>query len=148
MTRTFQFAKSCGDLVHVKHLKYFSGGLDTEGGDGEYTFVSLGCHGGSYELNDPILIDSMCVFHTVALMPDRLTHRKRHVGNDVVHIVYGLETDTLDIDHDRLAISTQFGFITIYVIPLAHVPLFKISVHLRAGLDKNACSALGKQSLW
>jgi len=128
----WQFAKSCGDLVHVKHLKYFSGGLDTEGGDGEYTFVSLGCHGGSYELNDPILIDSMCVFHTVALMPDRLTNRKRHVGNDVVHIVYGLETDTLDIDHDRLAISTQFGFITIYVIPLAHVPLFKVSVHLES----------------
>ena len=144
----WQFAKSCGDLVHVKHLKYFSGGLDTEGGDGEYTFVSLGCHGGSYELNDPILIDSMCVFHTVALMPDRLTNRKRHVGNDVVHIVYGLETDTLDIDHDRLAISTQFGFITIYVIPLAHVPLYKISVHLRAGLEDNVCSALGKQMLW
>ena len=144
----WQFAKSCGDLVHVKHLKYFSGGLDTEGGDGEYTFVSLGCHGGSYELNDPILIDSMCVFHTVALMPDRLTNRKRHVGNDVVHIVYGLETDTLDIDHDRLAISTQFGFITIYVIPLAHVPLFKVSVHLRAGLEANVCAALGKQMLW
>ena len=144
----WQFAKSCGDLVHVKHLKYFSGGLDTEGGDGEYTFVSLGCHGGSYELNDPILIDSMCVFHTVALMPDRLTNRKRHVGNDVVHIVYGLETDTLDIDHDRLAISTQFGFITIYVIPLAHVPLFKVSVHLRAGLEANVCVALGKQMLW
>ena len=144
----WQFAKSCGDLVHVKHLKYFSGGLDTEGGDGEYTFVSLGCHGGSYELNDPILIDSMCVFHTVALMPDRLTNRKRHVGNDVVHIVYGLETDTLEIDHDRLAISTQFGFITIYVVPLAHLPLYKISVHLRAGLEDNVCSALGKQMLW
>ncbi len=89
-----------------------------------------------------MLVDSMVFFHTVTLMPDRLTNRKRHVGNDVVHIVYGLDIDTLDVDHERLAISGQFGFITIYVISLIHVPLYKVSVHLKAGLDDRICSAL------
>ena len=93
-------------------------------------------------MNDPILVDSMVLFHTVTLMPDRLTNRKRHVGNDVVHIVYGLDIDTLDVDHERMGITGQFCFITIYVIPLVHVPLFKVSVHLKAGLDKSICSAL------
>ena len=141
-TDFFEFARDLGDLVPVRHLKYFSGGLDTSESDGAFTFVSFGCQGGSFELNDPILVDSMCVFHTVTLMPDRLTNRKRHVGNDVVHIVYGLDVDTLDVDHERMAVSGHFGFITIYVIPLVHVPLFKVSVHLKAGLASSICSAL------
>jgi len=143
-TDFWQFAKELGDLVPVRHCKYFSGGLDTSESlsDGSFAFVWFGCQRGSYQLNDPILVDSMVVFHTVTLMPDRLTNRKRHVGNDVVHIVYGLDIDTLDVDHERMAISGHFGFVTIYVIPLVHVPLFKVSVHLKAGLDKSICSAL------
>ncbi|KAL9191186.1 hypothetical protein ACHAXT_000892 [Thalassiosira profunda] len=143
-TDFWQFSRELGDLVPVRHLKYFSGGLDTSESvsDGEFAFVWFGCQGGSYELNDPILVDSMVVFHSVTLMPDRLTNRKRHVGNDVVHIVYGLDIDTLDVDHERMAVSGHFGFITIYVIPLVHVPLFKVSVHLKAGLEQSICSAL------
>jgi len=76
-------------------------------------------------------------------MPDRVTNRKRHVGNDVVHIVYGLDIDTLDVDHDRMAISGHFGFITIYVIPLVHVPLlYKVCCCLKSGLDTSICAAL------
>lgn len=143
-TDFWQFAKDLGDLVPVRHCKYFSGGLDTSESlsDGEFAIVWFGCQGGSYELNEPILVDSMVIFHTVTLMPDRVNTRKRHVGNDVVHVVYGLDIDTLDVDHERMAISGHFGFITIYVIPLVHVPLFKVSVHLKSGLDKSICSAL------
>lgn len=76
-------------------------------------------------------------------MPDRLTNRKRHIGNDVVYIVYGLDIDTLDVDHERLPISGHFGFITIYVISLVHVPMYKVSVHLKkAGLEESVRSAL------
>ncbi|KAL7543186.1 hypothetical protein ACHAXR_012599 [Thalassiosira sp. AJA248-18] len=143
-TDFWQFSKELGDLVPVRHCKYFSGGLDTSESlsDGSFAIVWFGCQGGSYELNDPILVDSMVVFHTVTLMPDRVNTRKRHVGNDVVHIVYGLDIDTLDVDHERMSISGHFGFITIYVIPLVHAPLFKVSVHLKAGLDESICSAV------
>ena len=110
--------------------------------DGSFAFVWFGCQGGSNDSNDPILVDSMVVFHTVTLMPDRVTNRKRHVGNDVVHIVYGLDIDILDDDHERVAISGQFGFIVIYVIPLVHVPLFKVSVHLKDDLEESICLAL------
>jgi hypothetical protein len=89
-------------------------------------------------LNDLVFVDSMVVFHTVTLMPNRITNRKRHVGNDVVHIVYGLSMNTLDVPN----ISGQFGFITIYVIPLVHVPMIKVSVHLKDGLDESVCSVL------
>lgn len=137
-TDFWEFAKELGELVPVRHCRYFSGGLDTSESlsDGFFAFVWFGCHGGSCE------VDSMVFFHTVTLMPDRLTNRKRHVGNDVVHIVYGLDIDTLDVDHQRLAISGHFGFITIYVISLVHVPLYKVSAHLKAGLDERICSAL------
>lgn len=132
----WEFARDLGDLVPIRHLKYYAGGLDTASEtDGTHAFVWFGCQGGSYELNDPILVDSMCVFHTVILMPNRLNNRKRHVGNDICNIVFGLDIDTLDVDHEKMAISGQFGFITIYVIPLAHIPLFKVSVHLKAGLE-------------
>ena len=74
------------------------------------------------------------------LMPNKITNRKRHVGNDIVHIIYGLESETLDVDHDRLAISGHFGFVTIYVIPF--FDMVKISIHLKEDLDESICSAL------
>lgn len=76
------------------------------------------------------------------LMPNKITNRKRHVGNDIVHIVYGLESETLDVDHDRLAISGHFGLVTLYVIPFACTDMVKISIHLKNGLDESICSAL------
>ncbi|KAK1733826.1 Rap/Ran-GAP superfamily protein [Skeletonema marinoi] len=89
----WQFSKELGDFVPIRHLKYFSGGLDTSASrsDGMYAIVWFGNQGGSDELNFPTLVDSMVIFHTVTLMPNKETNRKRHVGNDVVHIVYGYE---------------------------------------------------------
>lgn len=135
------FAKNSKPLILLS-LKFCCRDTSESLSDGSFAIVWFGCQGGSYDLNDPILVDSMVFFHTVTLMPDRVNTRKRHVGNDVVHIVYGLDIDTLDVDHERMAISGHFGFITIYVIPLVHVPLFRVSVHLKAGLDKSICNAL------
>lgn len=75
-------------------------------------------------------------------MPNKTTNRKRHIGNDIVHIIYGLESETLDVDHDRLAISGHFGFVTIYVIPFVCFDMIKISIHIKKGLDEAICSAL------
>jgi len=77
-----------------------------------------------------------------SLMPNKITNRKRHIGNDIVHIIYGLESETLDVDHEEFAISGQFGFVTIYVIPFVCIDMVKISIHLKKGLDETICSAL------
>lgn len=107
--------------------------------DGLFAFVWFGCQGAlSNKWSDPMFVDSMIVFHTVTLMPNRITNRKRHVGNDIVHIVYGLSMNTLDVP----TISGQFGFITIYVVPLVHVPMLKVSLHLKEGLDASICAVL------
>jgi hypothetical protein len=79
-------------------------------------------------------------------MPNKTTNRKRHVGNDIVHVVYGLESETLDVDNERLAISGHFGFVTIYVIPFVCIDMVKISIHLKKGLDESISSALSHLS--
>eukprot|EP00804_Cyclotella_cryptica_P007102 CCRYP_014537-RE/>CCRYP_014537-RE protein AED:0.03 eAED:0.03 QI:291/1/1/1/0.9/0.81/11/143/2162 len=143
-TDFWAFAKELGDIVPVRHLKYFSGGLDTSesSSDGSFAIVWFSCRDESNNIEAPAIVDSMVMFHTVTLMPNKTTNRKRHVGNDIVHIVYGLESETLDVDHERFAISGQFGFVTIYVIPFVCIDMVKISIHLKNGLDESICSAL------
>jgi len=142
----WQFAKELGDFVPIRHLKYFSGGLDTSASrsDGVYAIVWFGNQGGSDELNYPTHVDSMVIFHTVTLMPNKETNRKRHVGNDVVHIVYGYEPTLSDEakENEGSSISGHFGFITIYVVPLVHVDMVKVSVKLKSGLKENIIRSL------
>jgi len=143
----WQFAKELGDFVPIRHLKYFSGGLDTSASrsDGMYAIVWFGNQGGSDELNYPTHVDSMVIFHTVTLMPNKETNRKRHVGNDVVHIVYGYEPTAISDDakdNEGSSISGHFGFITIYVVPLVHVDMVKVSVKLKTGLKENIVRSL------
>ncbi|KAL7436370.1 hypothetical protein ACHAXM_005149 [Skeletonema potamos] len=143
----WQFTKELGDFVPIRHLKYFSGGLDTSASrsDGMYAIVWFGNQGGSDELNYPTHVESMVIFHTVTLMPNKETNRKRHVGNDVVHIVYGYEPIAISDDmkdNDGSSISGHFGFITIYVVPLVHVDMVKVSVKLKPGLKENIVRSL------
>lgn len=143
----WQFAKELGDIVPIRHLKYFSGGLDTSASrsDGVYAMVWFGNQGGSDELNYPTHVDSMVIFHTVTLMPNKETNRKRHVGNDVVHIVYGYEPTAFSDEakeNEGSSISGQFGFITIYVVPLVHVDMVKVSVKLKSDLKENVIRSL------
>lgn len=143
----WQFAKELGEIVPIRHLKYFSGGLDTSASrsDGMYAIVWFGNEGGSDELGYPTLVDSMVIFHTVTLMPNKETNRKRHVGNDVVHIVYGYEPTAISDErkgNDGSSVSGQFCFITIYVIPLVHVDMVKVSVKLKKGLKESIVRSL------
>ena len=139
----WQFAKELGDFVPIRHLKYFSGGLDTSASrsDGTYAIVWFGNQGGSDELSHPTHVDSMVIFHTVTLMPNKETNRKRHVGNDVVHIVYGYAPNAVG-DETKENVSGHFGFITIYVLPLVHVDMVKVSVKLKNGLKENVIRSL------
>ncbi len=129
------FAKELGDLVPVRHLKYFSGGLDTSVNSADGSFAIVWFENSPSDDDDsPVAIDTMAIFHTVCLMPDGITNRKRHVGNDMVHVVYGVES--LEINHENLAISGHFGFVTIYITPFKNTDLVQISVHLKDGLDE------------
>ena len=66
-TDFWEFAKELGDLVPVRHLRYFSGGLDTSesSSDGSFAFVWFGCNGRSNGDNVASIVDSMVMFHTV-----------------------------------------------------------------------------------
>jgi hypothetical protein len=126
-------------MVMTRHLRYYSGGLDTsEDSDGKFTFIYLD----SVDGNDPAT--TMVVYHCVALMPENINNRKRHVGNDNIHIVFvekgsrlhglihgeGLDCETLSSS----LVSGQFGFLTIFVLAMPDEGLLRVSVRLRKGL--------------
>jgi hypothetical protein len=130
------FTEGLGDLVLTRHLKYFSGGLDTSGfdSDGKLSVMWLDC-------ND-IFARTMVVFHVVPLMPKGQNNRKRHVGNDNVHVVYVEPGCTLDNILRRgksngpfasTMVSGEFGFVILFVQTLAG-GVIKVSICLRRDL--------------
>ena len=66
-TDFWKFAKELGDIVPVRHLKYFSGGLDTSvsSSDGAFAIVWFSCKGDKRDCIVPAIVDSMVIFHTV-----------------------------------------------------------------------------------
>lgn len=98
-----QFQQRLGSLVPVAELGCFAGGLDTaSGADGEFALV--------WRSGGVVLL-----FHTPSLMPQGYHNRKRHVGNDFVHVVFA----EAGIEYDAETISGDFGMVTIIVAPLA-----------------------------
>jgi hypothetical protein len=138
----FDFAGGLGDLVMSRHLKYFSAGFDTSGADtdGKYALVWI-------ENSDVGHIASsfLTIYHTVAYMPQNVINRKRHVGNDSVHIVF---CDPASVLHEQLwaggmeeemesiLVSGEFGFVTIFVMPGSKGSC-RVKVQLRPGLPEN-----------
>jgi len=84
-----QFTNKLGDLVSCRQLRYFSGGLDTSKNalDGKFALV---WNDGKVHKDDEIMpsINAMVLFHDISLMPFSVNGRKRHFGNDLVHIIY------------------------------------------------------------
>lgn len=107
--------RSLGKLVPLADLGLFSGGLDTaSGADGEFALVWTS--GGT-----------MVLFHTPTLMPEGLFNRKRHVGNDFVHVVFVED----GVEYDCDTISGAFGLVTVIVTPFAGTEDCKVEVQLR-----------------
>lgn len=136
----FNFAEQLGKLVLTRHLKYFSGGLDSSGfdTDGKFAFVWM-------DTNKPDKrATTMVVFHSVAVMPPGVNTRKRHVGNDNVHIVFVENKSRFhELIHDegleiKSLVSGSFGFVTIFVSTLSQDNLVRVSVRVREGLPGNA----------
>lgn len=66
-TDFWDFAKDLGSMVPVRHLRYFSGGLDTSesSSDGSFAIVWFKCKGDTNNDDVPAIVDSMVMFHTV-----------------------------------------------------------------------------------
>ena len=133
----YRFADKLGPMVQTKHLKYFSAGLDTSTyqSDGEFTRVWVGdtfAHLSAAR--------SIVVYHSVNIMPDVVNNRKRHVGNDCVHIVFvdkdspvGEDFDLKEAETDPL-VSGHFGFVTIFVSQLPGSDAVRVCTRIRSGL--------------
>ena len=123
-------------------MKYFSAGFDTSGNDtdGKYAVVWIE---NSSESASPSSF--LTIFHTVAYMPANVNNRKRHVGNDSVHIIFCDPSSLLheqvwaggmDEESERVLISGEFGFVTIFVIPASDA-FYRVKVQLRPCLPEN-----------
>jgi hypothetical protein len=140
-----QFCEGLGDLTPLLHLRHFSGGLDTSDYASDGNFALSWISQGSESAHD-LIGKIMVLFHSVPLMPPGLNNRKRHVGNDVVHIVYVEDTEvpTFDnSDHFQYDISGEFCFVTIFVTPSKHsMDMVKVSVSIRDDLDEKIMRTL------
>jgi hypothetical protein len=71
------------------------------------------------------------IFHVITKMPNKENdnqqiHKKRHVGNDNVHIVWSEH----DRDYRPWTITSQFNFVHIVIYPLQY-PLFRVQIHTK-----------------
>jgi hypothetical protein len=114
-----RFLQALGWVVDVSQHTGFLGGLDPDS-TGRYT---------------PYFADhkSEVVFHVPTMMPTKegdkqQIAKKRHVGNDHVHIVYSDH----HVDYRVKTIRSQFNFVHIVAYPLP-TGLFRIRIHTKEG---------------
>lgn len=147
----WKFAQGLGELVRAQDLSYFSSGIDTSSRceDGEFTLVWL--NGQEFKKDIPFQTDTIVLFHSIPLMPHgekslMVRNRKRHVGNDYVHIIF-LERNASLLRRTRCsmlggqvhtnAISGEFGLVTIFVDTLPATPKFsRVTVTTKRGLPQ------------
>ncbi|GFH55637.1 hypothetical protein CTEN210_12113 [Chaetoceros tenuissimus] len=131
------FCNGLGTLASLKHLKIFSGGLDTSdyASDGEFALCWI--EKPSANENRHFIAKTMILFHSVPLMPQGVNTRKRHVGNDFVHILFCEEDQETNGEEKTVQwISGEFCFVTILVRPHCHCPnTVKVTMRLKDGLD-------------
>lgn len=109
--RYVDFLKRLGTMIKVQDVDpqaFFLGGLDHDGGDGSY----------AYMWQDDII---RVIFHVATLMPNsefepNCNHKKKHIGNDYVTIVYNESGEDYNIN----TIKGQFNFASIIIQPLDH----------------------------
>lgn len=110
------FVRGLGWTVSVRTHKGFIGGLDrTSGSTGETTPYWASA-------------TSEAIFHDVTRMPTKhedpqQIHKKRHVGNDSVHIIW---TEHIR-DYDPGTISSQFNDVHIVIYPICN-GLYRIQI--------------------
>ena len=153
-----RFSRGLGDMVMTRHLKYFSGGLDTSkyAADGTFALAWVGDSDECRGYDGSVTAKTMVLFHSVPLMPPGTNNRKRHVGNDVVHIIFaekddeavdgfgrvGNNVDYEDEEDEKGNLGGEFGFIRIIVSPTANTHLTRVTVKAREDLDLETSTAV------
>jgi len=112
----YEFVRGLGWTIDVAQHRGYLGGLDPK--------HSTGTHS-PYYANSLIEV----VFHEVTSMPTipndpQQIHKKRHVGNDIVHIIYSEHMR----DYSAETIKTQFNDAHIIVYPLPN-GLFRVQIY-------------------
>jgi hypothetical protein len=111
-----KFSGRIGKIIPTRHLKFFSAGLDVSEyeSDGKYAMTWI-----DEDARKSLAATNMIVFHVVSLMPDGMTTRKRHVGNDNVLILYSdkgcneiVDFDLAGRDLTRSVLRGEFGLAT------------------------------------
>lgn len=108
-----RMVSNLGNLIRLKGCRNaYTGGLDTEADlDGKYAF----------SWSDDV---TQMIFHVATLMPtnlkvdSQLAGKKRHIGNDFVHIVYNDSGKEYKFD----TVPGQFNFVNIVVSPHSDNP--------------------------
>lgn len=118
-----QFMTQLGWEIDMKKHRGFVGGLDTNPksmSNGESTLYYANSH-------------SEVIFHVVTMMPTKAADaqqidKKRHVGNDYVHIVW---SDNTTHDYVPSTITSHFNDVQIVIYPLqkAQKGLFLVRIH-------------------
>jgi len=134
------FASKLGTMVKTSELQFFSGGLDTSGFDADGRFAILFMEDGYGGPGGQIIL-----FHTVALMPEGINTRKRHVGNDNVFVIYlddpssplskSVRRSQREMTMKSSLLSGDFGFVLIFVEFQQSV--VRVSVRVRPDLPPN-----------
>lgn len=135
----FKFCNGLGTLASLKHLRIFSGGMDTSDYASDGKFALCWIEKTNDELTSSFIGKTMVLFHAVPLMPPGVNTRKRHVGNDFVHIVFCEESpiETYGEDFGIQIISGEFCFVTILVIPICDNCMVTVTLKLKEDLEKN-----------
>lgn len=103
----FHFMDMLGEKVRLKGWDKYSGGLNVKDDTtGEFTYYTT-------------IRGYQIIFHTSVLLPHRETDeqrldKKRHIGNDVVVIVF---CDTEEVMFDPMEIHSQFNHVFVLVVP-------------------------------
>lgn len=129
--RYLRFLRGLGTFTKLQHFSGYSGGLDTtSNSDGKFgLFYQDAC--------------TQIMFHVATMMRsqsdrpsgsavDRFTSmkKKRHIGNDFVHVVY----KECDKDYNLQTLSGQFNDVHIIIQPINDRE-YRTEVHVKAGIS-------------
>ena len=117
-----EFVRGLGWPIDIATHRGYLGGLDTK--------LTTG-------VTAPYFANSILevIFHEITSMPTSQTdlqqiHKKRHVGNDIVHIIYSEHTG----DYAPTTITSQFNDAHIIVYPLPN-GLFRIQIYRKENVQ-------------
>ncbi|ETI43486.1 hypothetical protein F443_11516 [Phytophthora nicotianae P1569] len=128
--RYLRFLRGLGTFTKLEGLPGYSGGLDTTGNsDGKFGLIYKdACSQIMFHVATMMVPDSKPSIESAV---DNLSSmkKKRHIGNDFVHVVF----KECDEDYDLQTLSGQFNDVHIVIQPLNDHE-YRTEVHVKAGI--------------